>query len=224
MREGGARAGTGKKRGARVDADKQIAVLKAARQLFSSAGFDSTPMSAVAACAGVSKATVYAHFGSKERLFRRALDDIVRESPACWESLLDLKGPLDKRLAAVALAILDTSVGPVMNCMHRALALSTPLSPQNRDRFWNLCFGRYDKVMREILSREAAKGTLDIQDVACASSQFFGLIAGEPMMHVLLLGDGKTISVDVGCAVSMFMRGHQPGAELRQVPKRMQRL
>ena len=44
-------------------------ILAAARSLFTRSGYEVTSMDSVSAAAGVSKATVYAHFGSKPELF-----------------------------------------------------------------------------------------------------------------------------------------------------------
>ena len=48
---------------------KAEAVLAAAERAFLAGGFGAVTMDAVAREAGVSKATVYAHYGSKEELF-----------------------------------------------------------------------------------------------------------------------------------------------------------
>ena len=50
-------------------AAKPQQILDAARALFLKDGFSATSMDAVAKAAGVSKATVYAHYKSKEELF-----------------------------------------------------------------------------------------------------------------------------------------------------------
>src|SRR5690348_17437726 len=51
------------------DLEKRAAILEAAKRLFPQHGFEGTSMDAVAAEAGVSKLTVYSHFGGKEALF-----------------------------------------------------------------------------------------------------------------------------------------------------------
>src|SRR6476660_6564438 len=48
---------------------KHAAILDAAEQVFLAKGYLGTSMDEVAARSGVSKQTVYAHFGSKETLF-----------------------------------------------------------------------------------------------------------------------------------------------------------
>src|SRR3954451_25099586 len=48
---------------------KRRAILEAAAALFMAEGYGAVSMDAVARRAGVSKATLYAHFGAKDRLF-----------------------------------------------------------------------------------------------------------------------------------------------------------
>ncbi len=49
------------------------AILRAAMPAFIDGGYDNTSMDEIAARAGTTKRTVYAHFGSKEQLFRAAI-------------------------------------------------------------------------------------------------------------------------------------------------------
>ncbi len=55
---------------------KRAAILEGARSIFLDQGFGSASMDAVAARAGVSKMTVYRHFGSKEDLFAGVITDL----------------------------------------------------------------------------------------------------------------------------------------------------
>jgi AcrR family transcriptional regulator len=64
-------------------------ILVAAIDVFMERGFDQASMDDVAARAGTTKRTVYAHFGSKEALFRAALAEAV-----AW-FLRDLPPPTD---------------------------------------------------------------------------------------------------------------------------------
>src|SRR5438067_10651894 len=58
---------------------KAAAVLRAARRAFLASGFGAVSMDAIAREAGVSKATVYAHFGSKEELFGAVVADVAEQ-------------------------------------------------------------------------------------------------------------------------------------------------
>lgn len=63
---------------------KRGSILDAAVELFLELGFDQTSMDAVAARAGVSKTTVYAHFGDKLELFRAVIARGGDSSTSIW--------------------------------------------------------------------------------------------------------------------------------------------
>src|SRR5947209_20591725 len=58
---------------------KAALILRGARRAFLAGGFGAVSMDASAREAGVSKATVYAHFGSKEDLFGAVVADVAEE-------------------------------------------------------------------------------------------------------------------------------------------------
>src|SRR5215467_4416620 len=62
----------------RRSARKRRAILEAAGAAFLEHGYRGTSMDAVAAAAGVSKQTVYQHFGDKQRLFRELIEATVQ--------------------------------------------------------------------------------------------------------------------------------------------------
>ena len=59
-----------------VSERKRMAIARAALTLFASDGYERTSVDAIAAEAGVSKRTVYSHYGDKENLFL----SVVRET------------------------------------------------------------------------------------------------------------------------------------------------
>jgi AcrR family transcriptional regulator len=65
---------------ARHHASKHDAVFRAAKTVFIQRGFDGASMDEVAALAGTTKATVYAHAGSKADLFRLVVREAVELS------------------------------------------------------------------------------------------------------------------------------------------------
>jgi AcrR family transcriptional regulator len=77
----------------RTQADKSDAstrkVLKAALSLFSRNGYRATSMRQIARRSGLSVGNLYHHFGSKETIFQRLIDQY-------WEVLLDPELPLNK--------------------------------------------------------------------------------------------------------------------------------
>ncbi|WP_369980529.1 TetR/AcrR family transcriptional regulator [Xanthomonas bundabergensis] len=204
--------------------EKRAAILHAARQLFSRNGFDNTNMDAIAACADVSKATVYAHFANKDALFRATVDAMVGEMPDRWDALLASGGPLQLRLTAVAHDLMQMTAAPMLQAIHRMLALSTQLSLQRADTYWDLCFERYDRAMQRFLRAEIRQGSLAIADVAQASAQFFGLIASASVLRGLLTGapfvPQRPGAECVESAVALFVRGYRAEANPAPAPRR----
>jgi TetR/AcrR family transcriptional regulator, regulator of autoinduction and epiphytic fitness len=60
-------------------AEKSASILKGAMEEFLKHGYAGSSMDQVAKTSGVSKATVYSHFGDKESLFNAVFDDLVED-------------------------------------------------------------------------------------------------------------------------------------------------
>jgi TetR/AcrR family transcriptional regulator, regulator of autoinduction and epiphytic fitness len=73
--------------------DKARQILQGAMQEFLARGYAAASMDRVAAAAGVSKATVYSHFGDKERLFIALVEQMAQER------MREIMGSLDRTLA-----------------------------------------------------------------------------------------------------------------------------
>lgn len=58
--------------------EKRAAILAAARPIFLREGWSGASLEQVAAAGGISKMTVYRHFGSKEDLFKALIEDMCR--------------------------------------------------------------------------------------------------------------------------------------------------
>ena len=69
---------------------KTEAILKGAMKEFLHNGYAGTSMDKVAKSAGVSKATVYSHFGDKENLFNAVIQDLVKEK---FQTVMGLEAP-----------------------------------------------------------------------------------------------------------------------------------
>ncbi|MCL1500097.1 TetR family transcriptional regulator [Xanthomonas nasturtii] len=209
----------------RAPHDKRGAILAAARALFQQHGFDRTSMDTIAERARVSKATVYAHFASKEVLFRTTLEALAHAAPNRWNTLLDLHGPLEQRLAGVAEAVLRVSASSLLDDTAYGLVRPPLLPSQMREEMWTLCFERYDSMMRTLLAREVQRGALVIDDLPDASVHFFGLITGWPA-NAAMRDDAHALQLDtyVSGAVALFLRAYRPGSGLdgndrkREVP------
>lgn len=69
--------------------EKRRAMLEAARELFVTQGYELASVDAIAAQAGVSKRTVYDHFGDKETVFAAVLEAVGDRLTATVQSALE---------------------------------------------------------------------------------------------------------------------------------------
>lgn len=195
------------------DLAKRAAILEAAKQLFTAQGFEGVSMDAIAAEAGVSKLTVYSHFGDKDALFAEAVKShCERGMPTAL--LADRPGqPVRERLTEIGTAFYAMISAPEAVAGHRILCspqvMQTPL-PQ---LFWEAGPRRVQEGLRALLDARVAAGELDIPDTALAASQFFTLLKGEP--HARLVfgcgcgGDPRlTPRAHVDACIDMFLRAY----------------
>ncbi|MEO0848346.1 MAG: TetR/AcrR family transcriptional regulator [Cyanobacteria bacterium J06629_2] len=93
---------------------KTAAILKGAMQEFLQHGYAATSMDKIAKSSGVSKATVYSHFGDKENLFNVVIKDLARDK---FNSIMSLDEPQlreqepKKVLTAMATQMLEDAQG-----------------------------------------------------------------------------------------------------------------
>jgi TetR/AcrR family transcriptional repressor of mexJK operon len=162
------------------DLGKGNAILEAARKLFTAQGFDAASMDQIAAEAGVSKLTVYSHFGDKETLFAAVVRSYCEQQlPG---SLFDAQPgmPVRERLLQVARAVFGMISAPEALAGHRILCSPRMADSPLPRMFWEAGPERVQAGFAELLRRRVATGELEIDDVPRASAQFFTLLKGEP--------------------------------------------
>jgi AcrR family transcriptional regulator len=90
-----------------VGADKRVAIMEAALDLFRANGYRHTAMEDIAQAANVAKGTLYLYFKSKDELF----EALARLLAARVQEDLDAVAKRDLPLQAKVLAILDAKLG-----------------------------------------------------------------------------------------------------------------
>jgi TetR/AcrR family transcriptional regulator, mexJK operon transcriptional repressor len=196
------------------DLSKRASILEAAKRLFAREGFAGVSMDQIAAEAGVSKLTVYSHFGDKEALFRAAIQAKCEEMLPPDLFQLELKGSLRNQLKAIANAFFALVTSDEAISTHRMM-----LTPGNADDtlkriFWEAGPQRTHDVFSAFLQARVDNRELDIADVRRASEQFFTLVKGE--LHGRMMcglcdrpqrGD---VSGHIDATVDMFLRAYGP--------------
>ena len=193
------------------DLEKRAAILEAAKRLFPQHGFEGTSMDAVAAEAGVSKLTVYSHFGGKESLFIETVRCKCGDLLPATLFKVDVKAPVRGQLLGVARAFFSLMMSDEALGMHRTLVASSQQSPKLARLFWEAGPMQVQAALATMLRQEVAARQLDIADPRLAATQFFALLKGEHHAR-MLFGCGQPSAAEaeahLEATVDMFLRAY----------------
>lgn len=184
-------------------------ILDAALLAFLDAGYGAASMDLIAAGAGVSKATVYTRFPSKQELFAAV---IARECTACSErmTLAETSPAPDvaSALNRIADTLLDIIMLPRNLAIQRLVIAEWPRFPELGTVFYESGPLLTLRNLAAFLQREHQRGTLHIDDATAAAQHFISLLRGDIQIRALLgVGDlSKAVRKRVADhAVSAFM-------------------
>ncbi|MFI9454705.1 TetR/AcrR family transcriptional regulator [Amycolatopsis sp. NPDC052450] len=162
--------------GRRLQAEaKQAAILDAAEALFVSDGYELTSVDAISARAGVSKRTVYDHFGDKQTLFRSVLGRANDAVVATVRKAIDEELTDDRDLRAALLGFarrVTTGMFPTSDyATFRRLSSQAPVAP----RLPEAARDQPERMMEERFAKFAADGRLRLTDPRRAMQHFVAL-------------------------------------------------
>jgi TetR/AcrR family transcriptional regulator, mexJK operon transcriptional repressor len=190
-------------------AAKPRQVLDAARELFLRDGYSATSMDAIAKAAGVSKATVYAHYASKEDLFAAMMRvECSRTWPELSGFEMSQLDPIAK-LREVAHRYVTFITSPYVVGLLRVVASEAPRTPEIGRIFYESGPGLGRKRFAELLALADSRGLLRIRDPLRAADHFFSLLRGD--MHIRrLIGlpapADDQLAADADEVIAMFLR------------------
>jgi TetR/AcrR family transcriptional regulator, mexJK operon transcriptional repressor len=195
------------------DLGKRAAILDVAKRLFTHHGFDGVSMDQIATEAGVSKLTVYSHFGDKESLFSAAVRAKCEEQMPSALFLEGLEGDLREQLTAIARAFFALVTSEEAIAMHRMMMLPGTGDSHVRELYWQAGPQQVKDAFGEFLRTREARGELRVDEIERAASQFFCLLKGEMHMQMLCgMCSGTPSSGDVAChidaTVELFLRAY----------------
>lgn len=209
----------GARRGAQSrKARSKKAILDAATAVFLRHGYGGSSMDAIARAAGVSKQTVYHHFGSKEALFGA----IVR---ARCDHLLGPLAAIDVRaqgpraaLLSLAARFVEVLLTPSSLALYRVLMAEAVRFPE---------LGRISylsgpavavETLAHYLADQTRLGRLAVAEPRLAAEQFFGALTGHLQIRALLGVDERpsqrTVERAIEHAVDTFLRAFRPPPKL----------
>ena len=200
-----------------VPVGKAESILAAAKRTFLARGFGTVSMDTIAREAGVSKATVYAHFAGKEELFGAV---IGRECGLYFARFS--AGELDPVNIRASLAVLgrrylELVLSPDAIALHRIILGEVTRFPGLGEVFWRAGPERQRLQIEAFLKSAVASGTLTVPDARLAAEHFVSLVRGEVQLRQLLLLEAKAGEAEIDAvaegAVDTFMRAFERQAD-----------
>ena len=199
------------------DMEKRAAILVAAKALFIRNAFAGTSMDAIAADAGVSKLTVYSHFGDKDNLFREVIrsriEDLLPEETYAFDPNAKIRDTLER--VALIHAHLDCNAETV-GTFRAILSDCRQGNPRYGKLIWEEGSTRTHGLMERLLQQAVDAGQLDLDDVPRACTQFLSLIKGNLMMRQMFgcaeCPESYAVEIEATAraGVEMFLRAYLP--------------
>lgn len=187
---------------------KRRQILDAGRELFLAQGFADTSMDQVTARSGVSKATVYNHFPSKEKLFEEAVKTRAEEVFASLPELdADHLHP-EEMLTQYFHALMQILLSEDGACMCFLLMSEGRRFPDNARLIYESGFGRGLREMATYLSQLDQRKILNIPDPHWAAGRLLGLVMPPlPMMCAGFQPLEIPTAEEVRKAIRLFLKG-----------------
>lgn len=168
---------------------KRKLILNAAGLIFAREGFAHAGMEQVARDAGVSTATLYAHFPGKADLFRAVVEDNLDGIACRVRQTAGLEGDARARLRAFGLAYAEFYCTPVSRALFRMVTAERRRFPDLADHFRDLGRSELGGTVLGIIRDLADDGQLAIEKPSWAAGQLQGMIEHATLMLGLVGGD-----------------------------------
>lgn len=190
-------------------ARKRRQILEAARTLFVENGFSATSVDMVVERAGVSKPTLYSHFGGKAELFAAVVQAQADEfaSHSCELA----QRPPTEGLRALGVMYLDMVTGQEALQIHRAVVAEGHNFPQIAEMFYEAGPRRVHGMVECYLRDQDRKGALRVPCPDLAAGLFLGMLRVAFYRAVFgLKTDGVCREAVVDEAVRLVLAGYAP--------------
>jgi AcrR family transcriptional regulator len=191
--------------------DNYKLIVDAARKQFLESGYSMTSMDVVAEAAGVSKATVYAIFTSKDRLFAAVVEREGEAHTAAIEAEgNETAAEVLARFANDAAALL---LSPSNTAMSRTVSSEAVRSPEVGRLFYSNGPNRLIGRLAVYLAKAMKHGELRTANPRLAATQFLAVIVGDLQLRSAMGFPRPSRAQErkvVKAGVDMFLRAYQP--------------
>ncbi len=189
---------------------KRQAVIDAAAKLFMAHGYGQVSMDSVARAAGVSKATLYAYFTSKDQLFAGVIGG------ACGRIAFDeglfacAPGDVGESLTLIGTKLLNFLLDPNTQAIQRVVISESARFPELGAAFLRAGPEVFLSRLSEWIAAQHRAGRLNAPDARLAADQFGALLRPLLFLRAILVvppaPDAAEIDATVAAAVATFLR------------------
>lgn len=168
---------------------KRGAILAAAKDVFSREGFAQAGMEQVARMAGVSTATLYAHFPSKAELFRVVVEGTISDLAGAIPASAAIPGDARRRLEAFCTAYAVFYCDPTSRALFRMVIAERRRFPELAEYFRARGRNEFGGTAVTLVRELTAEGQLNVEKPARAAGQLQGMIEHTTLLFGLMEGD-----------------------------------
>jgi AcrR family transcriptional regulator len=195
--------------------DKRKQVTDAAVELFLANGFDQTSMDAIAARAGVSKTTVYAHYSDKVALFKAVVERSGQSLAVQMDgSRLREEQDPQTRLKEIVLIVLEATTAPEFRAFLRVMISESTRRPDLA--FAAETAGLVDVIglIASILEDEARQHGYELTDARMFATVLLRMAVSGPQLDSLLFAGFRPshalLDAHARWVTAIFLRGIEP--------------
>ncbi|MFI6642643.1 TetR/AcrR family transcriptional regulator [Streptomyces sp. NPDC050504] len=191
---------------------KHQAIVDAALTEFLAEGYSAASMEAITSRSGVSKATIYKHFGSKERLFLAVVGGVL---PKTYAGLKPFNSTIaeatDLRAALVQLTTdwARILLRPDIMSLRRLVIGEIDRFPQLGQLWYRVSYEMNNGPLIDAFTELRARGALDVPDPGLAVQQLVAVTVGVPqLVHTFSTGtevDGAELDRMISSGVDLFL-------------------
>lgn len=197
--------------------DKRRAILDTAAEVFGELGYERASIDAIATASGVSKPTIYSHFGTKEQLFRESIAEaaaqVNSQSMAAINALDVSTDGWRDGLGALGAALVECQRSACAQSLQRQIHSEITRDPD----VFDAVEARATRPILDALAGRLAMlgnaGHLRVPDPQLAARQFLALIGAE-MSERTRLGtremDDAEVEAAAAAGVETFLAAYTP--------------
>lgn len=199
-----------KSRGRPRSEEKHEQIMAAAMELFTRDGFEGTSVDEIAVAAGVSKQTVYSHFGCKETLFGLAVSSKCKQSGVNQDEIDSAVAPA-QMLPEIARRFVGLITSPEALRVHAVCTASAETHPDLGRIYFEQGPVQTVEAVAQYLQIQHEAGNLCVENPRSAAWQFLCMLKAEGQMRAqfnLKPQDQADLENYIDDCVSMFLRAY----------------